>query len=311
MSFQQSQEYVGLIPGGRDDPWTMVLFASVSLACHLAFFLIILFMPDVRPRRNFIPNVISVSMVSMPSEGTAGPPVIEPEPKAEPEAVPTAPPEPAETPEVPLEIPPEPEVSIPEPEVSIPKKEAVPTEKRQFKPKTSLKQKTKVEPVEKKVAPKTVEKETKPATKKAKPKPAPADPVADAIKRLQSRVGSTNPRGGQVGQGGVGNGAPGGQRALELMDIYRAEIPYVVQKNWAFSSQLAGLSGDLYAIVVLEIGRDGRILDIWFDEKSGNRFLDESAYKAVQKSDPLPPLPPGYPRNSYKLGLRFTPKGIQ
>ena len=308
MTFQRTQEYAGLIPGGRDDPWTLVLFASVSLACHLAFFLIILFTPDFRPKRNFVSNVISVSMVSMPGQGAAGPPVLQPPPQAEPEVAPPAPPEPAEPPEAAVEIAPEP----PEPEVSIPNKEAAPIKKQQFKPKTSLKHKTKVEPAEKKEAPKPAEPEAKLAPKKATPKPAPADPVAEAIKRLQSRVGSTNPRGGQAGQGGGGgSGGPGGQRALELMDIYRAEIPYVVQKNWAFSSRLAGLSGDLYAIVVLEIGRDGRILDIWFDEKSGNRFLDESAYKAVQKSDPLPPLPPSYTRNSYRLGLRFTPQGIQ
>ena len=93
--------------------------------------------------------------------------------------------------------------------------------------------------------------------------------------------------------------------------IYQAEIQYRIQKNWAFSQQLAGESTELEAILAIKVLRNGEIEDIWFDKKSGNAYLDDSAYKALVKSNPLPPLPTDYVRPHYKIGLRFGPKGLK
>jgi len=56
----------------------------------------------------------------------------------------------------------------------------------------------------------------------------------------------------------------------------------------------------------VKIMKDGKIRDIWFERRSGNAYFDDSAFKAVKKSDPLPPLPQGFSEPFYKVGFRFN-----
>lgn len=143
------------------------------------------------------------------------------------------------------------------------------------------------------------------------------NPVAEAIERLKNKVATgrqeSQPETGVTSASAGVPGSPwgGGKKALELIDIYRAQISYYIEKNWAFSKQLADGRTDLAAVVVIRIMRNGEIKDIWFEKKSGNIYFDESAYKAVMKSDPLPMLPKGYLRPYYNLGLIFTPSGLR
>ena len=146
--------------------------------------------------------------------------------------------------------------------------------------------------------------------------------VKEAINRLKKQVKEaeaalpqTSPaRRSTGGAGGSGSGqgsGGGGPRTLEVIKIYQAEIQYQIQKNWAFPPQLAGNNFDLETMLGIKILRNGEIEDIWFDKKSGNHNLDESAHKALMKSNPLPPLPDEYIGSSYKIGLRFGPKGLK
>ena len=100
-------------------------------------------------------------------------------------------------------------------------------------------------------------------------------------------------------------------KALELIDIYRVEIAFIIQKNWAFSDSLAGDAKDLVTEIAFDVMPDGTVSDIWFDKRSGNAYLDESARKAIIKSVPLPPHPTGVIRPAVTVGLRFTPQGIR
>jgi TonB family protein len=93
--------------------------------------------------------------------------------------------------------------------------------------------------------------------------------------------------------------------------VYQAEIAYQVQKNWVFSELFSGGRTDLEAVLGFKIKPDGEISDIWFDQRSGNAHLDESAYRAIVKSSPLPPLPKGVFDGGYTVGIRFGPKGIK
>lgn len=307
--------------GYYDEPWSLVLFVAVSVAIHLAVVMAFVIAPKIRPaRRLSLPPAISVRMVSLPGpaeeagkDDIPAPPA-EKKKEAKVEAEKVSPPKPE--PEKAVTVP-KPEIEIPKPE---PKKEAVSLTKekppaKKFKPKTSLKKKTR-KPEQPK---KAVKKET--ARPKKKVTETDSEKVQKAIDRLRKQVAKTSPvdrlkrKMSQQGGGtGAGNGAGGygvGRRAIEMMDIYRAEVPYQIQKNWAFSNQLAGNSGNLEAVLVIKIIPSGEIIDIWFEKRSGNRYLDESAYKAVQKASPLPPLPPGYRRPFYNLGLIFTPEGVK
>ena len=96
------------------------------------------------------------------------------------------------------------------------------------------------------------------------------------------------------------------KKGLELLDIYNAEIWHRIQKNWAFSEQIAQGNTELEGIIIMKIMRDGEIRDIWFERRSGNSYFDDSVLKAVKKSNPLPPLPDGFLGPYYDVGIRFN-----
>jgi colicin import membrane protein len=146
----------------------------------------------------------------------------------------------------------------------------------------------------------------------------PPKPLEDTIKRLRDKVAKEgNP--GATGEGvpetkeagkGVGFGR-GSQKEIELIDLYRLEIAYAVQKNWAFAEQLAGGGKQLVASIVFKVMPDGKIVDIFFTDRSGNAYLDDSAYKAIVKTSPVKPHPEGLNRSYIEMGLRFTPEGVR
>lgn len=126
--------------------------------------------------------------------------------------------------------------------------------------------------------------------------------VVEAINRLKEQVAAQ-----AVGV----KGASGKTESLKLIDIYNAEIWYRIQKQWAFSNQLAQGKTNLEAIIIAKIMKNGQIRDIWFEERSGNTFFDDSVLRAIKKSDPLPSLPEGYPRPYYEVGFRFNLSELQ
>jgi colicin import membrane protein len=98
---------------------------------------------------------------------------------------------------------------------------------------------------------------------------------------------------------------------VEAIDLYRLEVAFAINRNWAFADQLARDRGEMVASIVFKVMPDGRIEDIFFTDRSGNPYLDESAYRAIVKSSPVRPHPSELKRSYIEMGLRFTPKGVQ
>jgi colicin import membrane protein len=320
---------------------SMAWIFAVSAVGHLVFFLILIFIPTQLPAKRYTPSVINVRMVSLPGAdlaGRPGPRVVVPKPEK-----PKEPPRPAEVkPDQPKPV----QVSKPEPpkaEVTIPKtpeKEVTPVplnpveslppdtisvapKKKTVKNKTSLKKKTFQSAQVIKKAIKRIEKKTEVSR---------PNTVKQAIDRLRSEVKKTEvdqvkkkaesddvketADGGGIGIQGDGSGIPGqpgamSRQVLEKIDLYKLEIAYHIEKKWAFPEQFAGGRTDLEAVLVIKILPNGEIRDIWFEKKSGNSYFDESAFRAVRKSNPLPPLPKEFRRPFYNVGLVFTPSGLR
>jgi colicin import membrane protein len=266
----------------------------ISLAGHILLFGLILFKPDLwRSDDPYFPSVINVQMVEM--QDVASTPAA-----AKPEAsvLQTPPPEPVQPQETA-----QPEVSVApaKPEVSV----APP---REFKTKTALKYKT--------FKPKKVLKNTSERLEN-KVESEPATGLQDTIKRLQEQVAKAEKeRAGRrtttsAEQGSkTGIFAPGSRQEAELIDIYRLEIAYQVNKNWAYSEQLGGSGKKQMASIAFKVMPDGSIQDIFFVDRSGSPYLDDSAYKAIVKSSPVQPHPQGLARAYVEMGLRFTPEGV-
>ncbi len=132
--------------------------------------------------------------------------------------------------------------------------------------------------------------------------------VEDRIHQLRKEVES------QAGAGftktKTDTDGPGGLHAkgFSQIEVYQAEVSVRLKNNWVFSEELAGNTKGLETRLVIKILPDGSITDVWYEKRSGNIYLDDSAYKTVMKSNPLPPLPEGF--LYYHLVLGFTPTGL-
>ncbi|MFH1076734.1 MAG: cell envelope integrity protein TolA [Pseudomonadota bacterium] len=102
-----------------------------------------------------------------------------------------------------------------------------------------------------------------------------------------------------------------GGTSADPMDVYHATIWHQIRQQWAWPEQLAREHPNLEAVVIVKIVADGHIEDIWFEEKSGNSLFDDSILRALNKSDPLTQLPPGYRASYYEVGFRFNLSEMQ
>ncbi len=303
---------------------------AISLAMHILVFVLLTLLPDFSFRRRPpVPSVLNVTMVSLATPGSgpkAGPIAPDSGGKKDGQATVADPPKPK--PEPPKPEPPKPE---PKPEP----------------PKQPAKQEVKPAPEAVSLAPKP-ENQKPPEVQKPQPPPTPSlketlaklekkvaqeppDPLKSTLDRLRSTVGKEEAAMPKTG-GGIGNGTAGGSgaasnqggqggdsttgmpglglQAMQAIDFYRSLIGMTIEKNWFFSENLTGGRKDLVAVLVIKILPNGQIADIWYERKSGNANFDDAAFKAVKKSNPLPPLPKEYTRPYYEVGLVFTPAGL-
>lgn len=140
------------------------------------------------------------------------------------------------------------------------------------------------------------------------------DEVEKAVENIRERVRSAKPAAPAVAKGSAGtprvsSGGPAsrtaGSEGKVRMDAYYALIWSMIKAQWALPSDIVP-RGNIEAIVHTRILRNGAVTELSFEKRSGNRYFDESAMKAVQKASPFPPLPEdGGFGNSIELGIRF------
>ena len=285
---------------------SIVLYLGISLALHLILLGSVLIWPESAPKPRFSPGSINVSLVSLPGPPSAAPAVSRP-----PEKTVAAPKKEAKT--APIEevvaiAPPKKLPEIKKPKKTVPLK----PKPKKVKPKKSLKKKTQDRQ-------KMIDHALTNVKKKVKK--SETDSVSKALDRLKKKVeqteasrsqaGSTGQTAAGTGTGGGGAAGTGGLRRLEAIDIYKVEVAYQVERNWAFSQQLAGDGKTLQTSLVFRVMPNGEITDIRFTERSGNAYLDESAYRAIKKANPVSPHPTGVRKPYVTLGVRFTPEGIK
>lgn len=308
-------------PAGMEDPESrpgkLALFVGFSILLHLLLVAFVLGAPHMFRREPVITpgSVITVDMVSLPEP--AGPPVsapaaemaedvplvtaenaeavLAPEPVAD--EVPLAEEFPPPAPEAPPELVPapppvqEPMVmkDAPEPPpVTAPAAAEAPAE-------PSLKR-----PDPRAMKPKEIE---RPAVT---PDTARAQSIQKAIQSIQKKVASAPASRSNGVRSGAGD-APRPRVSGGVSDVYKAQVRNKVEQNWAFSGN-PSREGELRTVVVARIRSDGGISDVWFEKRSGHPLLDDSAYRAVMKANPLPPLPPGL--DDYTIAMVFTPSGL-
>ena len=132
------------------------------------------------------------------------------------------------------------------------------------------------------------------------------DRIAQALSRLQEKVKDQ----GKSKEGEKkGLTAGVGKKGYKPIDLYKMVLGQTIEQNWVFNDILARMDQKFEVRILIKILKSGEIRDIIYETKSGNRYLDESAKKAIKKANPLPPLPGGM--RSYDVVVIFTPKGLK
>ncbi|MDZ7344843.1 MAG: TonB family protein [candidate division KSB1 bacterium] len=100
--------------------------------------------------------------------------------------------------------------------------------------------------------------------------------------------------------------APSGGHALKIDAVefpfphYLVLLQYRIETNW----QPPPTGGGTHvATIYFKIARDGQLLEAKLEKSSGNYIFDQAALRAVQRANPLPPLPAA--SNLQILGVHF------
>jgi colicin import membrane protein len=289
-----------ILYGVDDQVRDFFIFSSISLCCHLLIFVLIVFVhfPTDLDFKIKTPPAIDVDLVSFNPEIPLPPPKVE-------NSIPVQPDRIDRLIDKVEKMPDRPELNQPEPET--------------LRAKKTLKKKLKSSDY-------VVEKPTKKVKKPhAKKKINTAKILEEAVKRIERQAETSRPKSvadrierlkkevkNQSGTKGISSTSAGSDgpfpKDFSQLEIYQAEVSVRLKNNWVFSEKLAGDTKGLESRLVIKILPDGRITDVWFEKRSGNTYLDNSAYKTVMKSNPLPPLPAGIAY--FHLVLGFTPTGL-
>jgi colicin import membrane protein len=119
-------------------------------------------------------------------------------------------------------------------------------------------------------------------------------------RQAAGQSGSGTGAGGGGGIGGTGYGLTPEQARFGR---YYMAVFNKIQSAWVLPHYYE--QKQLMAIVEITIRKDGRIVTSQFEKKSGNANFDRSVMRAIQKANPLPPLPPGIKEPLLTLGIRF------
>jgi len=203
---------------------------------------------------------------------------------------------------------------------------AGPKVQSQAKPEPKPKDKPAPAIKEKKVPPKKpqpMQKEDD-AVSLSKKKPPKAKTTQEEVDRLEDRIRNIRKKtdyidvakagsGGSGGSGKGGGGLPGsgggsGAPLDPAMQKYLLDIWEKIKNAW----NVPGMAQkkDLETIVMIKIRKDGRIVDINIEKRSGNRVYDESVLRVLRAVEPLPPIPSSLNTDALEIGLRFLPGGI-
>jgi len=134
----------------------------------------------------------------------------------------------------------------------------------------------------------------------------------EEIARIRDKIaGEKGEEEGEGSERAAGSwGIPPGQGVIADLPLnyrlYYQAIEQKIKSKWNLALP-RGVIEDMRGIEVvltITIKSDGEIIETSFEKKSGNMYLDDSAFRAVKKSSPLPPF------SQYNIRESFFETGI-
>lgn len=121
--------------------------------------------------------------------------------------------------------------------------------------------------------------------------------ISNAIARLDA---------GNAGTGLADNGRTDGFGTSIRDRLYEIHVRDHISRNWTYPAALDSVSDNLEAEVVVQVRSEGSIESYSLRRSSSIPLFDQSVLKAVERSDPLPPLPEGYGKKREVIILNFS-----
>jgi colicin import membrane protein len=294
-----SSFYFGKGPA-KEGPWMRMV--SISLGLHL---LVLAFFLNIFPqgkRANNLEPAYMVDLVSLPGDGSLGKKISESPAPPGPESQPAR----KESVEIKKEQPRVlKEAAAPKP-IPIPK--SIPEKPSKEDPSKNLDMA--LENLKKKVQ---QEKALESRLSRLEKKVQGEQGLEKALARLETKRQTSAQGGtgtGPAGSGSIASSLPGGQEGVGIQfQLYNASLRSQIKKNWGLPEELIKRN-DISAEILIRISRSGHIEDSRFQRKSGVEIFDQEVLRTLKKSDPLPPLPEGYPKGSYDVILTFHSKEL-
>ena len=185
--------------------------------------------------------------------------------------------------------------------------------------------KTPEKPVPVKSKPIPIKKEKDLVSLSKKKAPAKETTTQEELDQLQKKIQNIKKKteyfdmaksaGGGSGRGGTGGlpfpGGGSGNPPDPLTQKYYLDIFDKIRAAWSVLPGTASFKKDLETIVVIKIRKDGRIVDINIEKRSGIRVYDESVQRALLAAEPLPPIPAALNMDYMEIGYRFQPGDLR
>ncbi len=163
---------------------------------------------------------------------------------------------------------------------------------------------------------------TPPKVEKPKPKaPSLDDQIASRLRKVERRVeGREQPpadsnmvnrniaEGRGQGEGSESGGATGGARVDPRKMAYYRHIRDIVVSNWVTPISYSANSTLDYKLVIQP---NGHLSSVEQARSSGDPDLDISLVRAINKSNPFPPLPEVFENRPETIILRFNPDDVR
>lgn len=129
------------------------------------------------------------------------------------------------------------------------------------------------------------------------------DPVEQALARIETRVKIETVKDSMKGEANTGIS----------IRWYQMEVEDKIKNNWSYPVALVTPKNqkNLEATIAIKVKNDGSILKFWFIKRSSNVVFDQSVFKAVERSDPLPPFPEGYIKTYDQIEINFNLKDLE
>jgi TonB family protein len=107
---------------------------------------------------------------------------------------------------------------------------------------------------------------------------------------------------------GVSPPSPAGQadsaESNAKINVYYSLVWSRIRGKWTLPQGILPRE-NIEAIIQAKILKNGTVADLSFEKRSGNRYFDESAMKAIKRASPFPPFPDSIRDSNIDVGIRF------